>query len=212
MFTPMQQDYLKELFNIGLGNAANELSELVGEEVLMSVPEFRLISRAELLATLAADPDEEVTMVTTDLEGGLQGSGMLLFPYMGSIDLARLISDYSHSVGGITELEEEALSEIAGIVLNGIITTLSNMLSMPVRTGMPGCSRASWRRALLPEGDGNGAVAASPVLFLGMHFAVRSLDLKGDILFLQEYAVVERLVERVQRVLVTLGLAAEVKA
>lgn len=203
MFTPMQQDYLKELFNIGLGNAAAELSELVGEEVLMSVPDFRLATRGELLESLADDPSEEVTMVRTELEGGLQGSGMLVFPYMGSIDLARLISDYSHSVGGITELEQEALSEIAGIVLNEIVTTLSDMLSMPVRTSMPRCARSSWRETILPEG---GETEAAPVLFLGMRFSVRSLDLKGDILFLQEYGVVERLYEKVRQALARLGI------
>ena len=50
----MQVDYIQEMFNTGLGDAAVELSELVNDEVLISVPKFALLSRDQLIEQLGS--------------------------------------------------------------------------------------------------------------------------------------------------------------
>lgn len=41
----LQQDMLTELFNIGMGNAAAALSEMVSEEVLLSIPQISFMEK-----------------------------------------------------------------------------------------------------------------------------------------------------------------------
>ena len=44
----LQEDMLTELFNLGMGNAASALSEMVSEEILLSIPKISFMEKSEL--------------------------------------------------------------------------------------------------------------------------------------------------------------------
>ncbi|WP_415889943.1 hypothetical protein ACMXYV_01135 [Neptuniibacter sp. SY11_33] len=197
--TEMQVDYIQEMFNTGLGDAAVELSELVNEEVLISVPKFDLLTRDELIKQLGIAPEAEVTTVTVGLAGDLGGNGMLIFPTGRSLDLVRSIVGETTSADGLTELEAEVLTEVASIILNQIISTIASLLSVNVRTELPVSDQETLKSALYRDAE------AETVMFVGMSFAVQELNLRGDILFLQTNEMVEKFIAEVARVLEELG-------
>lgn len=41
--TDLQRDALLEIFNIGVGNAANSMSQLINEEIRLSVPKLQIV-------------------------------------------------------------------------------------------------------------------------------------------------------------------------
>ncbi len=41
----LQEDAISELLNIGMGTAASALSQMVGEEVMLSVPSVTIVPR-----------------------------------------------------------------------------------------------------------------------------------------------------------------------
>lgn len=43
--TDLQRDALLEIFNIGVGNAANSMSKLIDEEISLSVPKLQIVLR-----------------------------------------------------------------------------------------------------------------------------------------------------------------------
>lgn len=197
--TEMQVDYIQEMFNVGLGDAAVELSELVEEEVLISVPKFALMSRDELIKQLGIPPETEVTTVTVGLEGELGGNGMLIFPTGKSLDLVRSVVGETTSTEGLTELEAEVLTEVASIILNQIISTIASLLSVKVRTQLPVNDQESLHGALHRDAE------SDTVMFVGMSFSVQELNLHGDILFLQTNEMVQKFINEVSRVLEELG-------
>ena len=60
----LHQDMLTELFNLGMGNAANALSEMVNEEVLLSIPEVLFMDKAELTKVLEKDSGGHISGVS----------------------------------------------------------------------------------------------------------------------------------------------------
>lgn len=197
--TEMQVDYIQEMFNVGLGDAAVELSELVNEEVLISVPKFDLLTRETLIKQLGIPAEAEVTTVTVGLEGDLGGNGMLIFPTGRSLDLVRSVVGETASSEGLTELEAEVLTEVASIILNQIISTIASLLSVNVRTQLPASDQETLHNALYRDAE------AETVMFVGMSFSVQELNLHGDILFLQTNEMVEKFIAEVSRVLEELG-------
>jgi|GEM_PF-4356895 len=196
----LQIDYIKELFNVSLGAAAVELSELVNDEVELSVPAFSLLSRQELFSYLNLEPSTQVTAVKVKLDGGLSGDGMLLFPDDISHDLVKVvIGDVVDDVS-LTDQETEALTEIASIILDQIITTISSMLSLKVKTHIPTCIRDTLGHIIV-EKEGDSQI----LMFVEMSFTIKQLDLTGDVLFIQDLKKVETFVQRVAEVLSDLG-------
>lgn len=45
LLTPLEQDALTELFNIGVGYAASAMNELLNEELRLSVPSIEVLPR-----------------------------------------------------------------------------------------------------------------------------------------------------------------------
>jgi chemotaxis protein CheC len=196
----LQIDYIKELFNISLGQAAVELSELVDDEIELSVPSFSLLSIDELITHLHLSADTPVTAVKMRMDGGLSGDGMLIFPEKNSLDLVKAVAGEQSEDLIMTDLEAEALTEIASIILNQIISTISSMLSIQVKTRIPICTRDILKNILFDNG-GKSRI----VMFVGMSFVVKELALGGDVLFIQDIESVELFTSRVASVLATLG-------
>ncbi|MDC5706291.1 hypothetical protein OPW41_10595 [Vibrio europaeus] len=196
----IQVDYIQEMFNIGLGDAASELSELVQHEVHISVPKFTLLTRDALIETLNLDPDSEVMTVSVELVGELGGNGMLIFPTGNSLSLVQTIVGDTVSDDGLTELEAEVLTEVGGIILNQIISTIASLLKVSVKTQLPVSNHTSIHSALYQNSE------SQMVIFVGMSFWVEELSVHGDILFLQSDNMVEVFVQEVDKILEELGI------
>lgn len=201
--TQLQTDFIKEQFNLGMGCAANELSQLVNEEVFMSVPSFSLITWSELMSKLKFTQNEQVTVVHVKIGGELNGQGLLVYPTLDSLELAHLLSHEFSPLNDLTELEEEALAEISGIIINNIISSIGNQLNFGAYTSVPVCERGNWSyvsNSFLPTD------MSQPVMFVGMNFSINNKNLKGELIFLQDGGVINMLIENTNKALSNAGL------
>ena len=74
--SPVQLDVLKEIGNIGSGNAATALSQLLGRSIDMQVPQVRLMDVADAIESLGS-PDKLVVGILIRLKG--DADGMIMF-------------------------------------------------------------------------------------------------------------------------------------
>jgi len=54
--SPLELDALTELVNIGVSRSAGSLREMVGEEIILSVPKVELVGRSERLGRAGVSP------------------------------------------------------------------------------------------------------------------------------------------------------------
>jgi len=135
--TELQHDALVEIFNIGVGQAAAAMSRIVSEEVTMSVPEIAFQSRAEVAHTLGAREGRRICAVAQQFSGAFNTEAFLMFPEEKSLEIVRLMVGQSLSLEELSEMEQEAMSEIGNIILNSCMATLANASGKELQGSLP---------------------------------------------------------------------------
>lgn len=121
---PMQLDALRELANIASGAAATALSQMLGQEVEINVPQALTLPLAEAVDACGA-ADAEVTGVVIPLEGDVAGLVVLLLPIEHAARLCTMLG-----VEFATEWGDSALCEIGNIVGTSYVNGLAAMTGM----------------------------------------------------------------------------------
>jgi chemotaxis protein CheC len=179
----LELDALTELVNIGVGRAALSLREMVGEQVLLSVPTIALVSRDQAIEILGQRENSRLVAVHQVFEGEITGRALLIFPETKSLELVRAVTRGELPLDEIIELEEEALAETGNIILNGCLATIANMLQRSLRMSLPEIIRGEgsvfFNLAPPPE-------AGDMVVFLFIDFALRGRDIQGYVAMLMD--------------------------
>ena len=183
ILTELELDALTEMVNIGVNRAAASLREMVGEQVLLSVPKVALVSRELAIATLGENEVTHLVGIHQVFEGEITGRALLIFPDTKSLELVRAVTGGELPLEEIIELEQEALAEIGNIILNGCLATIANMLQRNLKMSLPEILRGepSIFFNLKPPPD-----AGEVVMFLYINFAIRQRDIRGYIAMLMD--------------------------
>lgn len=133
---PRTLDLLKELFNIGAGNAANTISLMNGDKVLISVPEINICKLSEV-SRFTGEMEREMIGVHHDISGGLSGRMLLLISRKSGEEIAKsLLQRYSMSDDS-ADFVENALKEFSNIIIGACLTALSTMLGERIVHSIP---------------------------------------------------------------------------
>jgi chemotaxis protein CheC len=124
--TNIQLDALKELANIGSGNAATSLSSMIGQPVDVSVPDVRVLALADAVDA-AGDPESVVHAVLLPLEGDLGAHVLLVFDAGTTATLCGLLG-----LDPDDELASSMLSEIGNILSSSYVGVLSAMSGLEI--------------------------------------------------------------------------------
>lgn len=137
MLTHMQKDALTEILNVQLGSAANMLSEMVNQKIILSVPELELQKGSELEPAALLDNDmicENEAIITTVTFGGqFEGSAAVIFPQdkASSLVNACLGNDNSEVVEfRLSNEDADVIKEICNIILNALLGEFGNILDV----------------------------------------------------------------------------------
>lgn len=200
----LQHDALVEIFNIGVGHAASAMSEIVGEEVTMSVPSISFLNRAEAAAMLCNQERRRVCGVSQRYEGAFTTEAILMFPEEKSLDIVRLMVGDAIALTELSEMEQEALSEIGNIILNSCVGTLANIFGQELRGSLPRYHVGTSEEILAATGDNAGTV----VLMLHIDFVLEKHQIHGYVAFVLDLSALNDLQEQVDRYLAKITGAA----
>jgi chemotaxis protein CheC len=131
----LEEDLLTELFNLGVGNAAASLSEMVKQEITLSVPKIEFLSIEQLAYKLGGE--KSICSVSQIVSGPFTAQSMLLFPEENSLEIVRQLLGNDLPDDTLLELQKEAFSEIGNIVLNACIGSFSNALKEEFEVDLP---------------------------------------------------------------------------
>lgn len=126
----MEEDALKEFFNMGLGNAADSLSQMVNNEVLLSLPQLKVVPFAEATKMLVDNADEKLVAIRQNFSGELNGTALLIFPGAEGLELVRTLLNEQISLEVLMELEQETLLDVGNVVLNAFLESFTQMMSI----------------------------------------------------------------------------------
>ncbi len=150
----IDRDAVTEMVNIAIGRAAASLSQLVEDELRLSVPFIDLLTPEQAGERLERETKGADTVaVRQHFDGHMTGDILLIFPERRSLDLVRSMLHGQVPLDQLTELEREALLEVGNIVLNACLGSLSNQLGLPLESSLPIYVRARGARAARGQRD-----------------------------------------------------------
>ncbi|GAC1347351.1 MAG: hypothetical protein NVSMB18_32070 [Acetobacteraceae bacterium] len=177
----LERDALTELVNIGVSRAASALRNMVGRQVLLSVPAIEIIDHSDAAALINEREAGDLVAVRQSFLGAFSGRAMLIFPRANSLELVRAVMGDEASAAEVAEMEQEALAETGNIILNNCLGTMANMLRQSLTMTLPEVKYSKAPELFDPE---TTASDDGLVLFLYINFSVMDRDIRGYIAML----------------------------
>lgn len=201
-----EHELVVELMNIGIGRAASALSQMVQDEVLLSVPQLQFLHPTEATGSFCQYMPGALAGVMQDFSGFMTGRAALLFPEERSLELVRAILGEDMSIGEISELEQETLAELGNILLNNCLATLANLLNQQIQTELPQVFNVDTPHLLscLTLAEGEEQDSASFIMLVQIKFSLRERDLEGYLAFVIDVRSADMFIAALQNYLAEL--------
>lgn len=136
-FSDFQLSVISEIGNVGAGNAATALSEILADRIMMSVPELRLIDVSSM-TTLLGGPETEVVGILVNMTDDVEGMLLFLLNKQFICKLIKVLLDKEISdFDEISEMDMSAITEIGNILAGSYINAMSAMTSLNIWLSPP---------------------------------------------------------------------------
>lgn len=191
-----QLDLFTELINIGVGKAAKLLNELISSPIKLSIPKIIVERPIDLVEKLKPGKSTTYYAVKLQFEGSFNGIAEIVFPSESGNNLVSILTGeepYSDELDG---LRAGTLNEVANMLLNGVMGTISNIIKEDFNYSIPVYSEDIFENLFIDPTSEDKIV-----LFGETHFVVESADIEGDIIVLLELFYFESLKSELNRLL-----------
>lgn len=178
-------DILKELGNIGQGNAASSLSNMLGKPIDIAVPDVRLLDFGETVEFLGGPENIAIGMLI-----GLSGdiNGMMLYVLQKSFANNMLQAVMGKQVEELTDLDEMDFSfvqEIGNILAGSYINAIASLTGLTIDISVPSIS-VDMVGAILSVPAVEFAKVSDKVLFIDDSFLIADGEIKSNMILVPE--------------------------
>ncbi|MBF0272880.1 MAG: chemotaxis protein CheC [Magnetococcales bacterium] len=191
VLSELEQDALLEVLNLGMGQAADALSRMVNEEILLSVPRLHFLPWSQATSLIGPTPDALMTGVRQRFTGPFHGSTLLIYPREKSLELVRALLQDEVELDECREMEQESLTEVGNILLNACLGCLANIMGVEILCDLPEYLQGTCDE-LLSEERRNSA-HEELILLLFVDFVTHGDTVKGHVVLLFDSWAISRL-------------------
>ncbi len=129
-------DVLKELGNIGAGNATTALAQMLQTKVDMKVPQVRLLDFKDVGVVMGGE-EQLVAGIYLAVEGDITGSIMFILEKNAAKSLVSKLMGMPPAEGGFTDIEISAMKEIGNIITGAYLNSLAQMTNLKMIPSVP---------------------------------------------------------------------------
>jgi len=184
IFDTDELDVIAEYFNMGMGQSAHAISEMLNREVLLSVPNVRFTTQEKSINEMKLTKEAVVQCVSEDFTGALDGKALMLFPDEDGQALLKLFS-----VGDSEEMQEDIMKEVGNVLINNCLGTINNLLDSSYECSIPYFTK----HKVLSLFKSIDYTEKKSLLVIEMDFNIDSTDIAGSFRLLLDLENVEEL-------------------
>jgi chemotaxis protein CheC len=134
-------DILREIGNIGAGNAATSLSVLINEGVNITVPEVKILDYDGVIRAVG-DPEDLGIAILINYIGDIRGVVLFLLSYEDANGIASMLTfgmddEEKGRVDGLSEMRLSAIKEIGNILGSAYLGSISSLTGLGVDISVP---------------------------------------------------------------------------
>ncbi len=154
---PIYIDVLTELGNIGAGNAATSLAQMLNTPVKMTIPKVELLDFDKIGEAMGGE-EQIMAGIYLLVQGDITGSIMFLLDERSAhVLVSKLMGTPVTEGGEFNEMEASALKEIGSIVTGAYLNSLSAITNLTITESIPDLTI-----------DMAGAILSVPAIQFGM--------------------------------------------
>ena len=138
-FDEMSQEYfdiLREIGNIGAGNATTALAQMLQCKVDMSVPKVGLLEFKEVGAAMGGE-EQIMAGIYLGVEGDITGSIMFLLEKNSARFLVSKLMGMEMEGEEFSEMEFSALKEVGNIITGAYLNSVSSLTNLKIYPTIP---------------------------------------------------------------------------
>ncbi|RAK04917.1 chemotaxis protein CheC [Halanaerobium saccharolyticum] len=129
-----KRDILKEVANIGAGNAATAFSGMIGQEINMTVPKVELIDIQDLPA-ITGDEEEYIACIMINFSGEISGKILLVVDMENVERMLKLI--FSTDELPEKSMQHSALNELGNILSGAYLKAINDFTDLDLEQSVP---------------------------------------------------------------------------
>jgi chemotaxis protein CheY-P-specific phosphatase CheC/ActR/RegA family two-component response regulator len=174
-------DAYREMVNVAMGRAGENLAQLLGEFIDLPIPNVNLLESNELsMAVADINRNDCVSAVSKGFaSAGIRGEALVIFNDFNSQNIIELLKYDQYSSTGSVELE--ALMDVSNILIGACINGLSEQLNVSFSHSHPVLlGRHQGLAALLSE----NVKQWGKVMAIEIAYAIKAKDISFDLLLL----------------------------
>lgn len=131
--TSFQLDAFKEVGNIGAGNAATALSQLLNSKIDMAVPSVNIVKFEDVFAKMGSE--QVVIGVIIRVLGDTPGNILFIFEKNTAFDLICRLTGVKENE--ITEMGNSVLAEVGNIISSSYMNAISKFTNLVITPSVP---------------------------------------------------------------------------
>ena len=153
----LQIDVLREIGNIGAGNAATALASLLSDRISMSVPLLNIIDINEV-ATSLGGPENPVVGILMEMSEDIKGFIMLIFEKRFlHVVIKSLLNKDLIGLENLSEMDLSVFKEVGNILAGSYTNALAQLTGLRIKISPPDICA-----------DMAGAIMSVPAAMFGM--------------------------------------------
>lgn len=189
-------DVLRELGNIGMGNAASSLAQMLSNKVEMAVPKADLVEKETAADYLHKLQTTSLGIVLT-LQGDLKGSIIHIFRKSFAERVINFFFPAAiDSISDIDEMCMSVISEVGNITSASYVNAIAAMTGLFIDISTPLQCPDLAEAVLNPSATNGGTDFSDKVLLIDNSFFIDREEIKSNLIFLPEVDSLNLIFER----------------
>ncbi len=131
-------DVLKEIGNIGAGNATTALAQMMGGKIDMSVPQVKLLDFKDV-GDMMGGAEQIMAGIYLKVEGDIDGSIMFLLEQHSARHLVSkmMMQEETDTDEPLDDIQMSALKEVGNIIAGSYLNSLAQMTNLKMIPSVP---------------------------------------------------------------------------
>lgn len=194
----MQLDVLREIGNIGSGNAATSLADMLAHPIGIKVPKINILDYNQVVEELGG-PENMIVGILLTLAGDVQGMMMFLLQKdFAHVTLNTLLGEEIQDFNAIDEMGISAIQEVGNIMAAAYVNAISTMTGLVIDISVPSLC-IDMAGAILSVPAIHYANISDKVIFIEDEFSNDEENASSHILMIPD-------VESLQKIMTNLGI------
>ena len=181
-------DVLREVGNIGAGNAVTSLSKMLERKVDMEVPVVSMVNFADV-SNFIGGPENIVAGILINLSADVNGIMMFLTEYKHCRPLIEELFGSTGLIGegeGLNDVVLSALQEVGNILASAYLSSLSDLINKKILLSAPSIC-IDMAGAILSVPAIEFSKVADQVLLIESVFKTAVMDISGYFILVPEH-------------------------